>query len=320
MPTVVASEDQMIDSERIATALPDADVRTARTETEADLIDALDGAAAFVANVSAPVTRSVLDACPDLRIVARAGVGIDNVDIRAAADSGVVVTNTPDYCTDEVATHTVSLLLACVRNLRGYDRGVRAGGWGWHPDGPIHRLTGATLGLVSFGPIARGVVERLSGFDLDAVAYDPYVDADEMAAHGVEKVDFETLLDRSRLVSVNAPLTEATRNLIDADALDRLPDDAVLVNTGRGGVVDEEALAAALDDGIVAGAGLDVFASEPPTDSPLLDCERALLSPHAAWYSEEARTELHETVAANVRAALADETPPDRIDPDADWV
>ncbi|WP_459194619.1 C-terminal binding protein [Halosimplex sp. J119] len=318
---VVASEDRMIDADLLRDRLgDDVTVTVAETDTEPAVRAAAADAVALVANVSTPVTADVLDACADLEIVARAGVGIDTIDVEAAAERGVAVSNTPDYCTDEVASHTVSLLLASLRRLGAYDRDVKAGGWDWGVGGTVHRLADLTLGFVSYGPIARRVREQTDGFGVDYVAYDPYVDADEMAGDGVEQVEFEALLDRSDLVSVNAPLTGETRNMVDAAAFERLPDHAVVVNTGRGGVVDEAALARALEAGEIAAAGLDVFSEEPPENSPLFDRDDAILTPHAAWYSAEALEDLNRTVAENVAAALADETPPDRIDPELDWV
>ena len=318
---VAVSDDPMIDAMDLQARLGDTvSVTAADTSTETATIEAASDAHALVVDVSTPVTAEVLAACENLEIVARAGVGIDNVDVQAAAEHDVVVSNVPDYCTDEVATHTVSLLLACLRKLRSYDDEVKRGGWDWRAGGETHRLSELTLGFVSYGPIARRVRALTAGFDVEYVGYDPYVDAADMADAGVEQVGFEELLDRAELVSVNAPLTDETRNMFDADALDRLADHAIVVNTGRGGVIDEAALARALDRGAIAGAGLDVFSQEPPAENPLFERENAILTPHAAWYSEEARADLHETVAANVRAAFDGETPPDRIDPALDWV
>ncbi|WP_336336768.1 C-terminal binding protein [Haloarcula brevis] len=320
MERVVASDDPMIDVDRLRTAL-DAEVVAAETGSEAALRDAAAGAAALVVDVNTPVTAAVLDVLDELQVVARAGVGIDNIDVAAAADNGVTVTNVPEYCTDEVATHTVTLLLDCVRTLTAYDRDVRDGGWGWERTRPVHRVRGRTLGLVSFGPIARRVRDQLRGFDLDVVAYDPYVDATEMVAADVEKVTLEELYERADYVSLHAPLTEETAGMIDADALAAMRDRAILVNSGRGGLVDEAALRTALEDGEIAAAGLDVLAEEPPAaDHPLVGLDNCVVTPHAAWYSEEARDDLNDAVAANVGAALAGETPPDRIDPDTDWL
>ena len=241
--------------------------------------------------------------------------------MRAAADHGVAVTNAPDYCTDEVATHTVALLFDCIRGVAEYDRDTKAGTWGWERGRTLHRTTGRTLGLVSFGPIARRVREQLRGFDIEVVAYDPYVDREAMAEADVTKVSYDQLLARADYVSLHAPLTDDTRGMVDAAALDRMGDHAVLVNTGRGGLVDEDALATALRDGRIAAAGLDVLRDEPPgEDHPLVGLDNCVVTPHAAWYSAEAREDLNTTVAANVEAGLAGETPPDYIDPDTEWL
>ncbi|MDS0260649.1 C-terminal binding protein [Haloarcula sp. S1CR25-12] len=320
MDRVVASDDPMIDAGRLREQL-DADVTVAATDSEAALVDAADGADGLVVDVNTPVGAAVFDRLDGLRVVARAGVGIENIDVAAATKHGVTVTNAPDYCTREVATHTVTLLLDCARSVAAYDRDTRAGNWGWERGRRVHRLRGRTLGLVSFGPIARRVREQVRGFDIDVVAYDPYVDAETMADADVEKVTLEALYDQADFVSLHAPLTDGTRGLVDADALDAMHDHAVLVNTGRGGLVDEAALADALAEGTIAAAGLDVLRTEPPApDHPLVELDNCVVTPHAAWYSAEARAELNATVAANVRAALAGETPPDAIDPETDWL
>ncbi|MFB6224319.1 MAG: C-terminal binding protein [Haloarcula sp.] len=320
MERVVASDDPMIAVDQLRAEL-DAEVITAETGDAGALRDAAAGTQALVVDVNTPVTATILDALDDLQIVARAGVGIDNIDVPAAAENGVTVTNVPEYCTDEVATHTVTLLLDCIRTLTAYDRDVRDGGWGWERTRPVHRVRGRTLGLVSFGPIARRVRDQLRGFDLDVVAYDPYVDTEEMAAADVEKVTLETLYERADYVSLHAPLTDQTAKMIDADALEAMRDNAILVNTGRGGLIDEAALRTALDNETIAAAGLDVLVAEPPTENyPLVGLDNCIVTPHAAWYSEEARDDLNSTVAVNVRDALAGETPPNRIDPDTDWL
>ena len=310
----------MIDADLLRNRL-DAEVTVAPTDSDAALVDAASGADALVVDVNTPVTEEIFEVAPDLQVVARAGVGIDNIDVGAAADHDVAVANAPDYCTREVATHTVTLLLDCARSVAAYDRETRAGNWGWADTRPVHRLAGRTLGLVSFGPIARRVRQQVRGFDVDVVAYDPYVDADEMAEADVRKVTLEDLYAEAAYVSLHAPVTDDTRGMVDGDAIGRMREDAVLVNTGRGALVDEVALAEALDDGTIAAAGLDVLRREPPApDNPLLDLDNCVVTPHAAWYSEEARDDLNRTVAGNVRAGLAGETPPNYIDPDTDWL
>ncbi len=319
MDRVVASDDPMIDADALRDHL-DAEVVVA--DGEQTLRSAAAGNAdALVVDVNTPVGSAEFDELEDLQVVARAGVGIDNVDVAAAADHGVAVTNAPDYCTREVATHTVTLLLDCVRGVAAYDRDTRAGNWGWERGRRVHRLRGGTLGLVSFGPIARRVREQLRGFDVDVVAYDPYVDSEEMADADVEKVGLEELYARADYVSLHAPVTDETREMVDADALARMGEESVLVNTGRGALVDEAALAEALRAGTIAAAGLDVLQREPPApDNPLLELDNCVVTPHAAWYSEEAQDDLNATVAANVRAALAGETPPNYIDPETEWL
>lgn len=318
MDRVVTSDDPMIDAAALRDRL-DAEVVTA--DGGQKLLDAAGSADALVVDVNTSVGRSTFDALDGLQVVARAGVGIENIDVTAAADHGVAVTNAPDYCTREVATHTVTLLLDCIRGVAAYDRDTRDGNWGWERGRRVHRLQGGTLGLVSFGPIARRVREQLQGFAVDVVAYDPYVDAEEMAEADVEKVSLDELYERADYLSLHAPVTDDTRGMIDAGALDAMGDETVLVNTGRGALIDEDALAEGLRAGTIAAAGLDVLRTEPPeADHPLIGLDNCIVTPHAAWYSVEARADLNATIAENVRVALAGETPPNYIDPDTNWL
>ena len=320
MDRVVATDDPMIDVALLRDQL-NAEVAVTPANDSTAVADATANADALVVDVNTPVTRAVFAAADTLKVVARAGVGINNIDVAAAADSGVAVANAPEYCTEEVATHTVALLLDCIRSVAAYDRDTRAGNWGWERTRPVYRMRDRTLGLVSFGPIARRVREQLRCFDIDVVAYDPYVDAETMAEADVTKVTLDELYARSDYVSLHAPETEGTRGMVDADALARMQDHAVLVNTSRGGLIDEAALTAALTDGTIAAAGLDVLREEPPArDHQLLGLDNCILTPHAAWYSEEARDDLNRTVAQNVRAGLAGERPPDYIDPETEWL
>lgn len=324
MPRVVLSAFPMIDPETYREVLADAvdgpvEVEVAEMGSTERLIEAAAGADAVVTDINTPVTEAALDAV-DLDVVVRSAVGVDNVDVAAAAERGVTVTRVPDYCTEEVATHSVSLLFACLRSLKPYDDAVDDGGWSWEAGAPVRRVSASTIGLLSFGPIAKRAAEQLSGFDPDLVAYDPFVDADEMADHGVEKVDFEGLFDRADHVGVYAPLTDATRGIVDADALSRLREDSVLVNVSRGPVVDADALLDALETDGIKAAGLDVLEEEPPEDDPLVGRDDTVVTPHAAWYSEEARDDLNRSGAADVAAVLNGETPDGRVDPEADWL
>ena len=324
MSKVVLSSFAMIDPETYREVLETAvdepvEIEVAELGSAESLIAAAAGADAVVTDINTPVTAEALERL-DLDVVVRSAVGVDNIDVAAAAANGVTVTRVPDYCTDEVATHSVSLLFATLRSLKRYDDAVVAGDWSWEDGRPIHRVSASTIGLVSFGPIARRAAEQLAGFDAELLAYDPFVESEEMAEYGVGKVGFDELFDRADHVAVYAPLTDATRGMVDADALDRLGEHSVLVNVSRGPVVDAEDLVDALEAGEINGAGLDVLAAEPPEDDPLVGRADTIVTPHAAWYSEEARDDLNRSGAADVAAVLNGEVPDGRVDPDAGWL
>jgi len=324
MVTVVLSAFPMIDPETYREMLAKrvdepVEIKVAELGSAERVREAAAGADALVTDINTPVTAEALAAL-DLRVVVRSAVGVDNIDVGAAAEEGVTVTRVPDYCTDEVATHSVSLLFACLRSLKAYDDDVAAGAWSWEAGSPVRRVSASTVGLLSFGPIAQRAAEQLAGFDAELIAHDPFVDAEEMAEYGVEKVEFEALFDRADHVGVYAPLTDATRGMVDADALGRLGEDSVLVNVSRGPVVDADALLDALERGAIKGAGLDVLEEEPPGDDPLVGRDDTIVTPHAAWYSEEAKRDLNRSGAADVAAVLNGETPDGRVDPDADWL
>jgi D-3-phosphoglycerate dehydrogenase len=321
MLTVVVNDDPMIRAETLRHVLgDDVTVVTADLQTTDDIIEAAADAAGLVVDVQTDVPAVVFEACENLQIVARAGVGVDGVDIPAAADHGVTVVNVPDYCREEVSTHAVSLLLASIRRLNVYDRSVKGGRWDWEDGAPIHRLTGETVGFLSFGQLAKATAEKLSGFNCEVVAADPYVDSEEMADHGVEKVPLDELLETADHVSIHAPLTDDTRHLFDRDAFRKMSDTAVLVNVGRGPIVKEEALVWALEHDEIAAAGLDVLEEEPLTDSPLADRDDVILTPHAAFYSEESLTDLNEHIGNDILSVFDGETPAGYIDPEAGWL
>jgi D-3-phosphoglycerate dehydrogenase len=276
------------------------------------LVAVADGADVLVVDATAPVTRDALERIDPLAVV-RAGVGYDNVDVEAAADLGVVVTNAPAYSRAEVGEHALALTLAAVRRLSTYDRSTRDGEWDWAVAHPPRRLAEATLGFVGFGAIAQSIAPAYVALFEDAVAYDPYVDEVVAAEHGVELASFESVVECADALCVFAPLTEETRALVDANALSRLPADAVVVNVGRGAIVDDAALASALDDGSVAAAALDVLPTEPPVDSPLVGRDDVLVTPHAGWSSREAAADLLETVASTVAAVVDDDPVADRV-------
>lgn len=297
----------------------DATVEEAAAKQPEELVDLVPGVDALVVDAGTQVTERVLEAADSLAVIGRSGIGVDQIDVNAAHERGVAVVNVPRYCVDEVATHAIALMMSCVRKIPTFDRAVKGGGWDWSVGAPIHRVHGNTLGLVAFGKIARSLVRKLSGFDLDIVSYDPYVTDAEMADLGVTKVTFEELLEGSDYVSVHTPLTDETERMFDHEAFHSMRDGAIFINTSRGGVVDEEALVTALRSGPVAAAGLDVRQSEPPSNSPLPELDTAVLTPHVGWYSEESQRELNRTVASDVVRVLKGQEPRNPVTAGDSW-
>jgi phosphoglycerate dehydrogenase-like enzyme len=241
------------------------------------------------------------------RLLMRCGAGVDSVDVAAAAEKGIWVANVPDYCLDEVADHTLLLLLAAMRRLRLMTQQVAQGRWLDLELPSVRRLSGRTLGLVGLGRIGERVASRARGFGLRVVAHDPQLDGARAARLGIDAVDLDALLATSDIVSLHLPLTAGTRHLLRAATFQRMRSGTVLVNTSRGGLVDLDALAVALDQGIVAAAGLDVLDGEPqpPLDHPLLADPRVIVTPHVAFYSVDAQLDLGRRVADEVERALA---------------
>jgi len=244
---------------------------------------------------------------PRVRAISRSGIGVDNIDLDAAKERGIAVIYQPVYATDEVATHAVAMLLALNRRLMDADRIVRTG---WQQRKllfgikPLHRMT---VGVVGFGAIGRAVAHRLTNLVDRIVVYDPY--AKSVSAGAELEASFDAFLKRSDAITLHAPLTPETRNLIGARELALLPNGACIVNVARGELIDHEALIKSLQSGHVSGAGLDVFSVEPlPLDHPLLACPGVLLSPHTAFASAEAIARLHRQTAEDLFAYLADAT------------
>ena len=302
-------------------ALADVDATIERTDarTPEAVIEAARGADALVVDAGTPVPAAVFEAVDSLAIVARAGTGLDNIDIGAARTHGIPVVNAPEYAADEVATHALALLLACVRRVPAYDRSVRDGTWEWDLGQPIQHLAGGTVGIVGFGTIGRRFARRLEGFDVTILAADPYADATTMSDRGVRKRSFQRLLADSDAVSVHALLTPETRGMFDEEAFAHMCEDAVLVNTARGPIVDDDALETALRTGELGAAGLDVREYEPPASS-LATLDTVVSTPHAAWYSAQSREELNRTIAADVVRVLRGERPVNPVEAENPWM
>ena len=263
------------------------------------------------------VDADLLGRVDRLRVVAKHGAGLDNVDVDAATARGVLVCNTPGANARSVAEHALLLLLAVRRSLRSADRHVRAGGWD-RADHAGHEVAGDALGLLGFGDIAEEVAELARGFDLSVLAYDPYLPEGAFPDH-VERVhDPIGLFGAADAVSVHTPLTDETRHAVSTRELEALGPNGVLVNTSRGAVVDEDALVRALEAGTIAGAGLDVFESEPPSpDDPLLDRDDVVLTPHVGGVTGAALRRMSVAAADNVRMVYEGDVPDSAVNPEA---
>jgi D-3-phosphoglycerate dehydrogenase / 2-oxoglutarate reductase len=243
------------------------------------------------------------------RAIARYGVGVDTIDVGAATARGILVSNVPDYCVEEVALHTIALLLAAHRRVVRGDRLVRSGSWGALAAGSVRRLEGQLLGLIGFGRIPRAVATKALGLGLRVAAHDPFVADDAWPDDVARYADLGALAADADFLSVHAPLTDETRHLVDEGLLRRMPAHAVLVNTARGPLVDTDALDRALAEGWIGGAALDVLETEPPPpDLPLLRHDDLIVTAHQAFYSEEALRELQRKAAENLLDALAKST------------
>jgi len=262
----------------------------------------------------ASIGAAEFDANPGWRVVGRYGVGVDTIDLAEAGRRGIPVVNVPDYCEEEVATHAAALILDAMRRVSAANALVRAGRWAdWPQLRPIRALSESTLALIGIGRIGRETIRLMSPFFGRIVAFDPYA----APLPGVELVDLDTALALGDVVSLHCPLTPETHHLIDAAAIARMKAGACLVNVSRGGLVDAAALAAALTDGHLAAAALDVLETEPPVDDPLLAAPNVTLTNHIAWYSEQSELKLRQLLAERCAAVLTGGDAPSIVNRDA---
>ena len=266
-----------------------------------------------IINQYAPITRRVIESLKRCKVIARYGVGVDNIDIEAATEYGIIVANVPDYCIDEVSTHTMALILACARGITLLDSKIREKKWDFTLAKPLFRTKGKTLGLFGLGRIARAVAQKASGFGFKIIAYDPYV---SKVDGEIKLVEFSQLLSDSDFISIHAPLTDKTRHSFGESELKTMKKTAYLINTARGPIIDERNLCVALKERWIAGAALDVMEKEPPDwENPLLRLENLIISPHISFYSEESYIELKTKVAESVLSVLKGELPRAIVNP-----
>lgn len=251
----------------------------------------------------APITQDVVEAMGDGELILRLGTGFDNVDVRAATEQGIPVSNVPIYCTREVGEHAVTLALAAGRDLVAADRDVRTSeGWGERAD--IQPMYDGVFGVIGFGRIGRAAAGQAAGLGMDVIAFDPYLPDDIITTFGAEPVAFEDLIARSDAVSVHTPLTAETHHVLGEAEFAAMKDTAVVVNTARGPLVDVEALTDAVESGELWGAGLDVFESEPPEDSPAFRTDRIICSPHHGGSSAQAKDRFLTYVQEKIRRVI----------------
>ena len=259
----------------------------------------------------APLTAETISGLERCKVIARYGVGFDNVDVQAAAKKGIFVLNVPDYCLEDVSDQAFALVMACVRKTSLRDRQVRSGQWNIGTKDPMFRIAGKVFGLAGYGSIPKVLHRKLKGFDLKRVlVYDPFVPEEVIRQAGAEKVDFDALLSQSDFVSCHVPLSEKTRHLFNREAFAKMKPGAIFVNTSRGGLVDTQALYEALKSRHLNSAGVDVHETEPvPAGYVLFGLDNVVLSDHTGWYSEEAQVDLQTKAAQGVAEVLTGKPP-----------
>jgi D-3-phosphoglycerate dehydrogenase len=292
-----------VDLERELLGAADAELEVAAGDRDEVLARAADADALL--NTYFPIDAEAMSRLTKCRIIARYGIGVDNIDLDAARDRDIVVTNVPDYCVEEVAAHAVAMTLSLLRRLPDGQAVLKAGGWGVDQLRPLKRLSDSVVGVVGLGRIGRRVAEVMGAFDVTVLGYDPFV----TDLPGVQVTDLDELLANSDAVTLHCPLLPQTKGLINADRLSRMPEDAVLVNTSRGPLVVLDDLLDALRKGDIRAAALDVFESEPVDAARLEDVPGLLATPHMAFYSDAALTESQTKATRQVIKVLAGERP-----------
>jgi len=305
---VVGHRFENLDFEREILA-PVAQVFEVHPQNDDELIGAIADADAILKQ-NCELGPTIIAALARCRVIVTYGVGVDTIDVDAATARGILVCNVPDYCIEEVATHTLALLLTFERKIPQMMARLRGGHWEGPEAYTIHRLTGRTLGLLGFGRIGQRVGALGAAFGLRVLAHDPYLTSEQVRRAGAEWIPLDDLWTRSDYLSVHCPLTRETKEMIGATELARMREDAVLINTSRGRVVHEEALIEALKAGRLRGAALDVFQDEPiaPTH-PLLALDNVIVTPHLAWYSDRAQSDVRLRAAEEVRRVLLGSPP-----------
>ncbi len=271
----------------------------------------------------AKIPRETIAKLKQCKAICRYGIGVDIVDVKAAYEHGIIVTNVPDYCIDEVAEHTITLGMMLIRRIPMYVQSTRAGGWHWkNSKGPVFRFRSLVWGLIGFGRIAQNITRKLATFGFQVITYDPYVSQSYMNTFGVRKVELDELFTTADVVNVMCPYTKETHHIVNEAALTKMKETAVLINCARGKCVDNAALYRALVEGQIASAGLDDTEEEPakldswsPDDNPLFSLDNCFITPHVAYVSVQSLEDCRHIAAENAKAVLLGNPPLNPVRP-----
>jgi D-3-phosphoglycerate dehydrogenase len=288
-----------------------ATVRTEQEKTGKELGRTLREATAVIIDADTNITKDIIDEMEKCKIIVAASVGFDHVDMKAAADKRICVSNVPGYCAEEVADHTIGLLLTLTRKILILDKTTKAGRWDdWQAAEPVYRLRGKTIGILGLGRIGTAVALRAKALGLNVITYDPYIPIGRDVALGVRAVNFDSLIQDSDIISLHAPLTEETHHMIRSREFEKMKAGIFIINTSRGAIIEHDALVNALASGKVAGAGIDVFEKEPPDpNDPLLRMDNVIVTPHTAFLSVESQLDRQTMSVEEVKRILLNERP-----------
>ena len=305
-----------VEPERKVLAEIGAELIVAQTGTEEEFI-ALAPQVDGILTCWLKVTTAVIEAAQQCRVIGRFGIGLDNIDLETASALGILVTNVPAYCIDEVSDHAMALLLACARKIPLFNQQAKNGTWDRNAGPPMRRIREQKLGVIGFGKIGKAIVPKAKSFGLNILVYSPRITEQIAQAHGVVLVDLPELLSKSDFITIHAPLTAETQGLLGEEAFRRMKPTSYIINTARGGIIETAALCSALEKGEIAGVGLDVLPEEPPkSGEPLLKLENVILTPHAAFTSEESIYDLEVTAAKEVARVLTGQMPQSVVNPE----
>ena len=310
-PLVVVTDSPFPSLDPAKKALEDAnaEVVQAPSSSEEDIIKAAENADAILVTY-AKLNENILRSLKNCKAIGRFGIGVDNIDLKVAGELGISVNYVPDYCLDEVSDQAMAMIISMARKIPQSNKLVQSGRWEMPAVVPMYRLRGKTVGLIGFGNIPRLMTPKAQAFGFDVIASDPYAPKELFEKHGVESVSMDELYERSDFISVHAPLLPETKGLVNKEAFKKMKDTAIIVNTARGPLINEQDLIEALDNNEIGGAGLDVVENEPlPKDSPLIGRDNVILAPHTAFYSVEALEELQTKAASDVARVLNGEEP-----------